>query len=110
MTAPVPAAAQSVEELDRLVVASTRPAEGLALARSQADSGALLEALSTLDRVLAAEPKSKQAKLLRASLLCRIDDRSGAGIEFARLKAKDFSKSEWSAARAPCDAATGGGR
>ena len=50
------------------------------MAQSQVSAGALLEAIATLDRVLATDPKHKLAKLLRASLLCRVDDRSGAAV------------------------------
>lgn len=99
---PQPAFAQSLEALDQLVQASVKPADGLALARSQANSGALLDALATLDRVLAVDPKHKQARLLHASLLCRIDDREGAAAEFARLRSKDYKKADWSAGLAPC--------
>ena len=105
---PQLALAQSLEELDQLVQGSTKPADGLALARSQASTGGLLDALATLDRVLALDPKHKQARLLHASLLCRIDDRDGAAVEFGRLRAKDYKKADWSAALAPCAAATTG--
>ena len=101
---PGAALAQSIEELDRLVQSSAKPADGLALARAQASAGGLLDALATLDRVLAVDPRHKQARLLHASLLCRIDDREGAAIEFARLRAKDYKKAEWSAAMVPCAA------
>ncbi|MFM5895423.1 MAG: tetratricopeptide repeat protein [Novosphingobium sp.] len=104
MVLPHCAAAQSLEALDQLVLASAKPADGLALARSQAGSGALLDALATLERVLLTDPGNKPASLLHASILCRIDDRDGAAAEFARLKAKDYKKPEWAAARAPCDA------
>ena len=107
---PQPAVAQSLEELDRLVQASVKPADGLALARSQASSGALLDALATLDRVLAVEPKHKQARLLHATLLCRIDDRDGAAVEFSRLRSKDYKKAEWNAALAPCATAASTGQ
>lgn len=107
---PQCASAQSLEDLDRLVQSSVKPADGLALARSQAAGGDLLDALATLERVLAVDPKHKQAKLLHASLLCRIDDREGAAAEFARLRAKDYKKPEWSAALVPCIAAPATGQ
>ncbi len=100
----VPAAAQTLEELDTLVSASAKPKEGLALARTQAGAGVWLDALATLDRVLAAEPKHKQARLLRASILCRLDDLGGAKLEFARIKSGDYKKADWAAAIAPCNA------
>jgi thioredoxin-like negative regulator of GroEL len=102
-----PLAAQSVEALDRIVDASAKPAEGLAMAQSQVSSGALLEAIATLDRVLASDPKHKAAKLLRASLLCRVDDRSGAAVAFTRLKEKDYKKADWETALEPCKGKTG---
>jgi hypothetical protein len=104
LLAAVPAAAQTLEALDQLVQASVKPKEGLALARSQADSGAWLDALATLDRVLAADPKHKQSRLLRASILCRLDDPDGAKVEFTRLKSGDYKKADWAAAVAPCNA------
>ncbi len=107
---PQCASAQSLEDLDRLVQSSIKPADGLVLARSQAAAGELLDALATLDRVLAVDPKHKQGKLLHASLLCRIDDRGGAAAEFARLRAKDYKKTEWSAALVPCIAAPATGQ
>lgn len=101
---PQSATAQSLEALDQLVSASAKPAGGLALARSQAGSGALLDALATLERVLLTDPANKPARLLHASILCRIDDRDGAAAEFAKLRSKDFKKPEWAAARAACAA------
>jgi Flp pilus assembly protein TadD len=85
------------------VQASSKPADGLALAQTQVQAGAWLEALATLDRVLAAEPKHKQARLLHASILCRLDDPTGAAFEFGRLKSGSYNKAEWAAAIAPCN-------
>lgn len=96
------AGAQSIEEIDRLVAASANPADAVALAQSQAAAGHLLEALATLERLLAAQPKTMQARLLHASLLCRIDDKTGGAVEFGRLKSGSFKKADWDAARAPC--------
>jgi len=101
---PQPAVAQSLEALDQLVSASAKPAGGLTLARSQAGSGALLDALATLERVLLIDPANKPAQLLHASILCRIDDQAGAAAEFGRLRSKDFKKPDWAAARAGCAA------
>lgn len=107
MLAAAPAAAQSLEELDMLVQASSKPKEGLALARSQVSAAAWLDALATLDRVLAVDPKHKQARLLHASILCRLDDADGAKVEFARLKSSAYKKAEWADAVAPCNALKG---
>jgi hypothetical protein len=54
--------------------------------------------------VLAADPKHKQSRLLRASILCRLDDPDGAKVEFTRLKSGDYKKADWAAAVAPCNA------
>jgi hypothetical protein len=105
----LPAVAQTVEELDTLVQAGAKPKEGLALARSQAAAGGWLDALATLERVLAVDPKHKQSRLLHASILCRLDDADGARLEFSRLKSGDFKKAEWAEAVAPCNALKGGG-
>ena len=100
-----PAAADTLGDLDQLAMAAEDPEQGFALASSLAASGALVEALATLERTLAAHPKTKRAQLLHASILCRLDDRSGGEVEFARLKKGDFKKAEWAEARAPCEGA-----
>lgn len=107
---PQIASAQSLDELDRLVTASAKPAAGLALAQTQSAAGAWLDALATLERVLAVDPKHKQARLAHAEILCRIDDLEGASVEFARLKSRDYKKAEWSAATAPCKPVAGGAK
>ena len=101
---PSSATAQSLETLDQLVLASAKPADGLALARLQAGSGSWLVALATLERVMMIDTENKPAILLHASILCRIDDRDGAAAEFAKLRSKDFKNPEWAAARAACAA------
>ena len=103
LAVPLPAAAQSLGELDGLAQASAKPADGLNLARSQADAGALLDALATLERVLAVDPKHKYARLLHASILCRVDDAAGGAFEFGKLKSGSYKKAEWAAATAPCN-------
>lgn len=102
-SASVPALAQSIEALEQIARSGDVPEEGLALARSQVEAGALLEALATLDRTLAVKPKNKQARLLHARIMCMIDDRTGAAVEFARLKAKDYPKAQWAEAQARCN-------
>lgn len=104
---PQAASAETIEELETMLQASAKPAAGLDLARRQADASAWLEALATLDRVIAADPKNKPARLLQASILCRIDDPDGAALNFSRLKKGDYKKAEWKAARAPCEAGQG---
>ncbi len=89
-------------ELDALSANSDTSALGLALARSQIAGGDLLGALATLDRVLMANPAAKEARLLHASLLCRVDDQQGGYLAFASLKKRDFAGSVWAEAIAPC--------
>lgn len=105
-----PAEAQSIEVIDQLVQTSAKPKDGLIQARSQVSAGSWLEALATLERVLASAPNVKQARLLHASILCRIDDPDGAKVEFAQLRSGDYKKAEWAAATAPCDARNGASR
>ena len=97
-----PLLAQSVDALDALVQATAKTKDGLTFAQQQIELGDLLVALATLERVLAKEPKNKTARLLHASVLCRVDDPDGAALEFSKLKAGDFKKPEWAAAIAPC--------
>ena len=89
-------------ELDSLSRASDEVAPGVALARRQIAVGELLGALATLERVLTAHPESDEALLLHASLVCRVDDRSGAFIEFEQLTQDRVSERAWAEATAPC--------
>lgn len=91
-------------ELDSLSRASTDVAPGLALARKQIGGGDLLGAMATLERVLIGHPEADEALLLHASLLCRLDDRQGALIEFDELRGREFPDQIWAEATAPCDA------
>ena len=87
---PAVVLAQSSDESARLIDATTSEAEGVALAREQAQRGALVEALATFDRVLARFPRSAAARLDRALVLCRLGDHQGGSVELARLKPKDY--------------------
>jgi len=97
-----PAAAQDLAALDALSDRSAEETGGLALAREQAARGELLEALATLERVLALFPKSPAARLDHAVLLCRVGDPQGAEAEFARLDAEDYPSGALAQARAAC--------
>ena len=97
--------AETVEELVSLTYPATDANNGLAQAREQIGRGELIEAMATLERLLIYHPGSKEAQLLHASLLCRVDDPEGAGVEFGRLRRKDFRRPQWDEARAPCNAA-----
>lgn len=106
IAAPVCAAPDS--GLDRLVDATGSSAGGMALARREIGSGALLEALATLERLILIDPGDDRARLLHAGVLCMVDDRQGSLIEFDQLRGHPFSKAEWAEATAPCGQAKGG--
>lgn len=96
------AKAETPEQLDGLVDATKAEASGMILARSQADSAQWLEALASLDRVLALHPKSHAARLLQVEYLCRIDDRPGGIVALSKLKKKQHPKADWAATLAVC--------
>jgi len=100
----IPALAQRdpATELDQLSGQTATMAGGLALARSQSEQGDLLGALASIDRVLMVEPAARPALLLRAALLCRIDDREGGLAQLSRLKKRDHPKADWASAQAVC--------
>lgn len=99
-----PALAQDdpAAELDALSRETATSAGGLVLARTLSGSGDLLGALAALDRVLMIEPASRPALLLRAGLLCRIDDKAGGSAQLAQLRKRDYPKQEWRAASDAC--------
>lgn len=101
MLAPVNA--QSLEELDALSDSTADEEVGIQAARDQADRGEYLEALATLERVLAQNPKSREAALIHAIYLCRIDDRRGGLVEIDKLKEKHYGKELLNEARAMCN-------
>ena len=96
--------AQTVADLEDLSRAAEQPASGLSLAHKQAAEGRLLDALSTLERVIINHPASDDAWLYHASLLCQLDDRQGAMVEFESLHGHNISAGAWSEATAPCNA------
>lgn len=100
----VPALAQEdpAAALDALSRETATATGGLTLAMSQSSTGDLLGALATLDRVLIADPTAREALLLRAGLLCRIDDTQGGEAQLARLNKRDFAKTAWEEAKAAC--------
>ena len=102
--AAAPARADSAAELDALSRATAEVAPGIALARSQIKEGDLTGALASLERVILNHPQNNAARLLHASLFCRLDDRSGALIEFDDLRGRDLSDRQWDEATAPCEA------
>jgi hypothetical protein len=90
--AAVPGHAQSVDELDALVTASQEEEAGTALAQAQAARGEWLEALATLDRVLAVNPRSQGSRLLHALYLCEVDDKQGGLLELSRLRPRELAE------------------
>lgn len=98
-----PAWADPVSELDALSRATAGLAPGIALARRQIKDGDLTGALASLERVMLNHPQDNESRLLHASLLCRLDDRSGAMIEFEELQGRDVPDAQWDEATAPCD-------
>src|SRR5688572_21194691 len=85
-----PSSAETLEELDALSDLSANEEAGIAAASEQAGRGEYLEALATLERVLAVHPKSRAARLIHAIYLCRVDDRRGGLVEIDRLKEKHY--------------------
>lgn len=102
-----PALADDIVDLERELASSPTAVATLGMAQQQADRGQLLEALASAERVRFLDPKSKQARLLHATLLCRLDDPQGAAVEWNALRKKDFKKAEWKRARASCPALFG---
>ncbi len=97
-----PASAQSLAELDRLSDLTANEETGVAAAQEQAGRGAYLEALSTLERVMAAFPESVSARLLHAVYLCRIDDRQGGLVEISQMDEDLFGAANIADARDRC--------
>lgn len=89
-------------ELDAFSDVSANQATGVQFATEQAARGEYLEALATLERVLAVFPKSTDARLLHAIYLCRIDDEQGGLAEIAEMKEKVFGKELLEQARVTC--------
>lgn len=106
--ASAPLYAETLEELDALSEASSDEAAGIALARDQAGRGGYLEALATLERVLAVHPKSHEARLIHGIYLCKIDDRRGGLVEIGKLKTKNYGEQLLSQARTMCEQAKEG--
>jgi hypothetical protein len=107
LAAAAPVRADTLEQLDQLTDASVSEAGGLALARQQAGSQQWLEALATLDRLLALHPKSKPARMLQVVYLCRIDDRPGGLVALAKLKKKQYPATDWAEAQMACGVEAG---
>ena len=94
--------AQSFEEIDTLSDIAIDEEAGIKHANDQAERGELLEALATLERVLATFPRSNGARVLHAVYLCDVDDKQGGLVELNQLKVKDIGEEALAAAYARC--------
>ena len=97
-----PVSAETFEELDQLSDASASEDTGIQLAQEQAERGELLEALATLERVLATEPKAHDARLLQAYYLCKVDDIRGGKVALSKLKKKRYEDEDLNVVYAQC--------
>jgi len=97
-----PSHAETMEQLDALSDLSVDEDTGIAAAKQQAERGQYLEALATLERVLAVHPKSQEARLIHAIYLCKVDDRRGGLVEIGKLKKKYYGNELLEQAREMC--------
>lgn len=87
--------AETLPELDAMAEVAVDEEKGIAFAQEQSARGEFLEAIATLERVLALHPKSDSARLLHAVNLCKIDDQLGGAVEIRKLKQKNFAPELW---------------
>lgn len=97
-----PAGAETPAQLDALTNATAQPGSGIALARRQIAGGTLLDALATLERVMINSPKNNEARMLHASVMCRLDDRRGAVVELDQMRGRQIPDSLWAEANQAC--------
>lgn len=103
-SAPARAQTAAAAELDALAEASQDVEAGVALARSQAESGDLTEALATVERVLLAHPEADEARFIHVGLLCRADDPAGARSELDQFAGRQIPDEFWAEIIAACGA------
>ena len=96
--------AETLAELDALSDAAQDERGAISAAQDLAADGAYLEALATLERMLAVHPKSPEGRLLHALYLCRVDDQRGGQVEIGKLKDREFGSQTLADARAACAA------
>jgi Flp pilus assembly protein TadD len=101
--AAVPAAADTPEQLGDQLGATAKVPSGLGLVRRQLRDGDLTGALAAVERVIILDPLNAEARLLHASLLCRLDDRTGSQSEFDPLRGHDLPEAMWRDETAPCE-------
>ncbi len=102
-----PLAADTLEQLDALSDIAVDEESGIAFAQQQAARGEWLEAIATLERVLAENPKSRGGRLLQVLYLCKVDDRTGAAVAMTKLKEKHYDDAALAEVRAQCGFAGG---
>ena len=100
--AAVPAPAATPQQLEVQLRATAKVPSGLGLARRQLRDGDLTGALATVERVIILDPLDAAARLLHASLLCRLDDRTGSQTEFDPMRGHDIPEAMWRDETAPC--------
>lgn len=98
----VPAAAETPQQLDTQLRATAKTPSGISLARQQLRADDLTGALATIERVIILDPLNVEARLLHASLLCRLDDRAGSQTEFDPMRGHDVPEAMWRDETAPC--------
>lgn len=103
--APLQAQEALEPEIEALIGPSQQPGTGLTLARSQVQNNDLLGAAGTLERVLLVQPDATPARLLYASLLCRLDDAAGARVELSLLQGQDVDDAAWAEVASACGGA-----
>lgn len=87
--------AETLPELDAMAEVAVDAEKGITYAQQQSERGEFLEAIATLERVLALHPKSDSARLLHAVYLCKIDDQLGGAVEIGKLKEKNYTDELW---------------
>jgi len=92
------------QDAEGLIAPSLKVDSGIALARRQIGDNDLLGAVATLERVLIANGDAIPARLLYASLLCRLDDRQGAAVEINMLPNKAVPDANWNEVTIACGA------
>ncbi len=102
ITVPAIGQAQNFDEIDALSDAALDEQAGIQTASNQAANGDYLEAIATLERVLAIFPKSIGARTLHAVYLCDIDDKQGGLVELRQLKKKEVGEEALRAAFLRC--------
>ena len=101
-SAPARAQEPPPPELEALIAPTLEEASGVALARNQIAASDLLGAVASLERVMLAHPDAVEARLLYASLLCRLDDRNGARLEVSLLRGNAVPEAAWAEVTGAC--------